>query len=584
MNVLGLSAFYHDSAACLLTDGVLVAAAQQERFSRIKHDRRFPSHAVASCLSAERLTIADVDCVAWYENPEQRLLRQRWLRERAPTGADAHAALDASKPERAIREVLGFEGPITYVAHHAAHAASSFYFSGFDQAGVMTVDAVGEWASTTYGRGAGTELEVFEEVRLPHSLGLFYSAITAYLGFRVNDGEYKVMGLAPYGSPRFVDALRRVLASDAGGGFRLDTEYVDLASRRAFSDRLAELLGRPPRAREEPIASFHQDVARSSQALLEDTLLEKVRWLHGRVGSPNLCLAGGVALNAVANGRILREGPFERLFVPPAPGDAGGALGAAALAHVERTGRRPEQGRLLHAQYGPRFADRIARQLAALGIQGIDHRGREALLLEHTVDRLITGRVVGWFHGRMEFGPRALGGRSILADPRDPAMRDRINALVKKREAFRPFAPSVLLSEARRHFELDHPAPFMLETCAVRSPLELPAITHVDGSARPQTVDPADQPRFAALIARFFQRTGCPMLLNTSMNVMDEPIASTPVDALRTMIAANLDSLVLDDFLVDRAHVPDRLAGLLLRESPLRDPAAAPASEVYESL
>ena len=564
MNILGISAYYHESACCLLQDGRLVAAAEEERFSRIKHDPRLPVSAFGFCLEAGRLSVADVDCIAYYESPVKKLSRQLWAGE--PVGAPpGQPWLDAGRPEREIREVLGFEGKILRFDHHQSHAASAFYFSGFQEAAVLTVDGVGEWATTSYGRGSGSELALFEEVEFPHSLGLLYSTLTAYLGFRVNDGEYKVMGLAPYGTARYADRLRQVLLSQPGGQYRLDLSYFDfLRGRRMFSDKLADLLEGPPRAPEAPLEPRHQDVARSLQLVLEEMLLEKVGFLRTRVDTPNLCMAGGVALNCVANGRILREGPFDRLFVQPAAGDAGGCLGAAALAHVELCGERPGHGRLGHAYLGPRYpVEEVAEQIRSLGISALDFRGREANLLEATVDRLLAGRVVGWFHGAMEFGPRALGARSLLADPRDPDMRERLNRLVKKREAFRPFAPSVLASEASGHFDLDHASEFMLETCAVRSPLSLPAITHVDGSARPQTVDPEQAPRYAALLAAFHRRTGCPLLVNTSFNVQGEPIVCTPLDALTSLSESEIDCLVLEDFLIDRPLLGDTLLGLL---------------------
>jgi carbamoyltransferase len=564
MNILGISAYYHESACCLLQDGRLVAAAEEERFSRIKHDPRLPVSAFGFCLEAGGLSVADVDCVAYYESPVKKLSRQLWAGE--PVGAaSGQPWLDALRPEREIREVLGFEGEILRFEHHQSHAASAFYFSGFQEAALLTVDGVGEWATTTYGHGSGAQLEIFEEVEFPHSLGLLYSALTSYLGFRVNDGEYKVMGLAPYGTPRYADRLRQVLLSQPGGQYRLDLSYFDfLRGRRMWSDKLAELLEGPPRSPEAPLEPRHQDLASSLQRVLEETLLQKVSYLRTRVDTPNLCMAGGVALNCVANGRILREGPFERLFVQPAAGDAGGCLGAAALAQVKLSGERPAHGRLAHAYLGPRFTvEQVAEQIGSLGVAALDFRGREADLLEATVDRLLAGQVVGWFHGAMEFGPRALGARSLLADPRDPDMRERLNRLVKKREAFRPFAPSVLASEAAQHFDLDHASEFMLETCAVRSPLSLPAITHVDGSARPQTVHPERARRYAALLAAFERRTGCPLLVNTSFNVRGEPIVCTPLDALTSMAESEIDCLVLEDFLIDRPLLGDTLLRLL---------------------
>ena len=565
MNVIGISAYYHEAACGLLQDGRLVAPAEEERFSRVKHDARLPVAAFRFCLEAGGLDVTDVDCVAFYESPVKKLARQLWAGRRAEAGT----GLDPLRAEREIREVLGFEGRLETFEHHASHAASTFFYSGFPEAAVLTVDGVGEWATTTYGRGDGADLTQFEDVEFPDSLGLFYSAITAYLGFRVNSGEYKVMGLAPYGEPRLLDVMRTIVRDAPGGSYSLDPACFDfVAGSRMFADALAERLGGPPRAPEAELTAFHHDVARSAQARLEEVLLDKVRYLHERVPSRHLCMAGGVALNCVANGRLLREGPFERLFVQPAAGDAGGCLGAAALAHRALTGRRPSAEPLAHAYLGPRFtADAIAAQLAAAEIDAHDFRGREAALLEATVDRLAAGQVVAWFHGAMEFGPRALGARSLLADPRLADMRERLNGLVKRREAFRPFAPSVLLADAAGHLELDHPSPFMLETCRVRSPLALPAVTHVDGSARPQTVDPAAAPRFGALLRAFGRRTGCPVLLNTSFNVRDEPIVCTPADALACVAGTEIDALVLEDFVIDRAMVPAGLRALAARRN-----------------
>jgi carbamoyltransferase len=586
MNVIGLSAFYHESACCLLQDGRLAAAAAEERFSRVKHDPRLPVEAFRYCLKAGRLGPADVDCVAYYESPTKKLARQLWAGVPRDESGDFFW-LDPQQPQRAIRERLGYEGPIEIFEHHQSHAASAFFFSGFRDAAILTVDGVGEWATTTYGRGRGATLEVFEQVHLPHSLGLLYSTITAYLGFRVNDGEYKVMGLAPYGRPRYVDQVRALIHSGPDGQYRLDMAYFDfLQGRTMYSGQLCDLFGAPPRERGAEIAPFHQDVARSLQVVLEEVLLEKVCYLARRVDSPDLCMAGGVALNCVANGRILREGPFERLFVQPAAGDAGTCLGAAALAHVQLTGERHTCEPLQHVYLGPgATSDEIAGLLSATGIPAHDFRQREAELLAAVVDRLERREVVGWFHGAMEFGPRALGARSILANPQDPGIRERLNQLVKKREAFRPFAPSVLYDHAARHFDLDHPSPFMLETCQVTSPLHLPGITHVDGSARPQTVDSISCPRYAALLEAFYRRTGCPMLVNTSFNMRGEPIVCTPADALFCMGNAGLDSLVLEDFLVDREMLPENWPKLFATwQHKSRSPFASAKSAIGENL
>jgi carbamoyltransferase len=563
MNIIGISALFHDAACCVLRDGRLVAAAEEERFSRDKHDASMPWRAFRYCLREARLDISDIDCVAYYESPTEKLGRQLWMSlPRLPiSSTDPASRLDAKRAERQIRRTLGYEGPIEFVGHHLSHASSAYHYSGFSDAAILTVDGVGEWTTTSYARASGTAIELIEDVEFPHSIGLLYSAVTDYLGFEVNEGEYKVMGLAPYGQPLYVDQFRKLFRSDPDGRYELDLKYFrfDLTDRM-YSDELVALLGREGRAAESEIEPFHTHVAASLQRVVEELLLEKVRYLHGQVGSDNLCLAGGVALNCVANGRIGREGPFERLFVQPAAGDAGGALGAAAAAHVRRTGR-PLSGRLEHAYLGPGYdGDEIAGLVSSLAADALDFRDKEADLLSAVADRLASGKIIGWFQGRMEFGPRALGARSILADPRDATMRDRINALVKKREAFRPFAPAVLESAMKQHFELDAPSPFMLRTCQVISKLDLPAITHVDGSARVQTVSASESPRFAALLEEFDRRTGCPILLNTSFNVRGEPIVCTPEDAIICFVRAGIDALVLGDFLIDRDGVSSAMS------------------------
>jgi carbamoyltransferase len=560
LNIIGISAHFHDAACCLLRDGKLVAAAQEERFSRVKHDPTIPRAAFGYCLKQGGISIADVDCVAYYEDPVVKLDRQLWmgLPELPPTAPEALFRLDPARAEREIRELLGFEGAVQLVPHHLSHAASSFFYSGFDDAAILTVDAVGEWATTSLGRASGSSIELFDEVRFPDSLGLLYSTITSYLGFEVNDAEYKVMGLAPYGQPVYLDQLSRLVESLPNGKFRLNPEYFDfMRGRRMYSEALCDLLGAPPRAPESEIPQFTKDVARSLQVLLEKLLLQLATHLHSVVPSENLCMAGGVALNCVANAAILRDGPFKRLFVQPAAGDAGGALGAAAIAHITRSGQRPERGRLEAVYLGPRYgSNEVAALLEATPLAFADFRGHERELLATVAERLADGKVIGWFHGGMEFGPRALGARSIIADPRRDEMRDRINALVKMREGFRPFAPAVLAEAASAHFDLDHPSPFMLETCQVKSSIGLPAITHVDGSARVQTVDARVSPRFHALIAEFARRTGCPILLNTSFNLRGEPIVCSPMDALLCFLRSDIDCLVLEDFVIERAGIP----------------------------
>jgi carbamoyltransferase len=562
LNIIGISAGYHDSACCLMQGGRVVAAAQEERFSRIKNDKAFPGNAFRYCLDHAGLTIADIDCVAFYEDPSLKLGRQIWMGMLPSLTQKRRASILGktlwTRPETEIRVLTGYDGPIEIVDHHLSHAASAYFFSGFDEAAILTVDGVGEWPTTTYNSAEGAEIKRFEQVDFPHSLGLFYSAVTGYLGFEVNEGEYKVMGLAPYGTPKYAKEIRQLIEDGPNGEYRLNLKYFAfLQQDKMFSDHLCELLGAPPRPHGSEITQFHMDVARSAQLVLEDVLLAKVRYLHGRVPSENLCMAGGVALNVVANSRCLREGPFKRLFVQPAAGDAGGCLGAAAVAHVRRTGVRPSQERMQHAYLGP--ANTVSETwnvLSSSGVKFCDYRENQAGIIDDVVNRLIEGQVVAWVWGRMEFGPRSLGARSILADPRRPEMQNRINALVKQREEFRPFAPAVLESSAHEHFALDHPSPFMLETCQVISPIALPAITHVDGSARIQTVTRATNPRFAALLERFYERTGCPILLNTSFNLRGEPISCSTMDAISCFGRSKMDTLVLEDFVVDRSDIP----------------------------
>ena len=563
MNIIGISYGYHDSACCLLRDGGLVAAAQEERFSRIKNDKEFPIAAFRYCLHSAGLTIADIDCIAFYEDPCIKLGRQLWMGMLPGITAGRRAAIRdrvlESDPEENIRRITGYEGPIEIVNHHLSHAASAYFYSGFEEAAILTVDGVGEWSTTSYNSASGSQVTCLGNVDFPHSLGLFYSALTGYLGFEVNEGEYKVMGLASYGRPTYVRQVRDMIEDGPQGEYRLNLRYFSfLLEDRMFSNALADLLGGPPRAPELEITQFHMDVACSAQTVLEEILLHKIGYLHDAAPSENLCMAGGVALNVVANSRCLNEGPFKRLFVQPAAGDAGACLGAAAIAHVRRAGSRPSRQQLRHVYLGPSNpVHEIRRILDASGIRYQDYCNDGDGLLECIVDRLVAGNVVAWVSGNLEFGPRSLGARSILADPRDPRMQDRINAVVKQRESFRPFAPAVLEEFASEHFALDHPSPFMLEICQVRSPLRLPAITHVDGTARVQTVRHDTHGRFAELLQRFYRRTGCPILLNTSFNLRGEPIVCSTIDALSTFGRSRIDALVLEKFLIERSDIPE---------------------------
>ncbi len=557
MNIIGISSFYHDSACCLLQDGNLVASVSEERFTRVRNDRRLPINAFRYCLEAGgNLNPSEIDCIAYYESPKKKLSRQLSMQRDSAQDSELFW-LDPRRPEREIREHLGFTGKFLTFDHHLCHAASSYFYSGFHDAAILTVDGVGEWATTTFGMGREDRLSILEEVHFPDSLGLFYSTLTDFLGFAVLSDEYKVMGLAPYGNPLYLDQVRLLIHSENGAQFRLNRTYFDFSQKsRMFTDAMTDLFGIPQRVPESEILQIHKDIARSLQVVLEEVLLEKVNTLHERVPSKNLCLSGGVALNCVANRRIRADGPFQNLFVQPASGDAGSALGAAALAHLALSGNRHSYSRLEHVYLGPSYpSDQISQTLEAMGIPYLDYRTCEEKLLEAVVERLTEQKVIGWFQGRMEFGPRALGARSILADPRDPTMRDRLNELVKKREGFRPFAPAILESRVQGHMKALQPSPFMTETCEVRSPIHLPAITHVDGSARLQTVSPSTHHRFARLLEQFEARTGCPILVNTSFNVRGEPIVCSPEDAIRCMGNSQIDVLVLEDFIIDKASI-----------------------------
>jgi carbamoyltransferase len=552
--VVGISAFYHDSACCILRDGKIIAAAEEERFSRIKNDSSLPVQAFRFCLSDAGISIADIDALSFYENPWKKLSRQIW----SDVFHGSWERINSNTPariENEIREKLRYEKKIFFFDHHMSHAASAFHFSGFEQAAILTVDGVGEWATTTYGIGSANKIDLFDQVEFPNSLGMLYSTITSFLGFKVNSGEYKVMGLAPYGAPKFLKHLEELFSIEEKGQYVLNMEYFDFINgKEMYSEKLVRLLGIEPRGHDEPVTQAHKDIANSLQTILESVLLKKVNFLYEKTKVPNLCMAGGVALNCVANGKILRQGPFKQLFVQPAANDAGGALGAAALAHLTLEKSAAVFKPITDMYFGPDFTNNaIARVLKASGINFKHFENDVNELINQTVKRLADGKIVGWFHGKMEFGPRALGNRSILADPRDPTMRDKINALVKKREAFRPFAPVVLEGKASAFFDIDHKSPFMLETCSVISDTFLPAITHVDLSARVQTVNENCNELLARLLIAFEKQSGIPILLNTSFNVNKEPIVCTPEDALRCFIIARLDCLVIGEYIVDRS-------------------------------
>jgi carbamoyltransferase len=597
MRILGVSAFYHDSAAALVEDGRIVAAAQEERFTRVKHDARFPRNAVTSCLEAGRLELDDIDYVVFYDKPFlkfERLL-ETYLAF-APRGLRSFSmAMPLWLKEKLFQKTLlrrelktflgdGTDRRLLFAEHHQSHAASAFYASPFEEAVVLTMDGVGEWATTSVGLGSGNRLEMHKEIHFPHSLGLLYSAFTYYTGFKVNSGEYKVMGLAPYGQPRYASLiLDKLIDLKADGSFRLDLSYFDYCTGlRMTSARFEELLGGPPRRANEPLTQRHMDLAASIQAVTDEVVLRLTRALAAETGAANLCLAGGVALNCVTNGKVLRDGRFRRLWVQPAAGDAGGALGAALCAYYHMQGQARHvatTGDAMQGSYlGPAYAqadieERLRRRGARFTTRGEDE------LIARTAAALVEGKAVGWFQGRMEFGPRALGARSILGDPRSPTMQSVLNLKVKYRESFRPFAPSVLREDVAEWFELDADSPYMLLVADVlkehrRDMTEaeqalfgieklnvprstIPAVTHVDYSARIQTVHQETNPRYHRLLSAFKARTGCPVLVNTSFNVRGEPIVCTPEDAYRCFMGSEIEVLVVGDcFLVKEEQDP----------------------------
>jgi len=569
LNILGLSFDYHDAAAALVVGGVPVAAAPEERFSRLKHDRRLPARSIEFCLKRAGLSAGDLDAVVFYEKPFRKLSRilagavstfpssgalfrramGAWIDERLWVGPRIEAALGVA-PEK-----------ILYCEHHLSHAASAFLCSPYDDAATLTVDGVGEWATAAIGRGsrAPFRLSLDAEMRYPHSLGLLYSAFTAYLGFEVNEGEYKVMGLAPYGTPRFADAVRGMIRPFADGSFRLDLDWFEFHRdpARAFSRKFEDAFG-PARAPEsgDPAGDKRLcDVAASVQLVCEEMMLGLAREARRRTGSPNLCLAGGVALNAVSNARLLREAGFDSVWIQPAGGDAGGALGAALYA-AHALGKSPARYEMRSAALGPEHtAAEAAGALTAAGLPFVETRGEDDLC-ERVSGLLAGGKVVGWHQGRSEWGPRALGQRSILADPRPAAMKDTVNAKIKFRELYRPFAPSVCAGAAAEWFDLPRdPAPdpyrFMLATANTRPDRRerLAAVTHVDGSSRVQAIDPAQSPLFHRLAESMGRVTGVPAALNTSFNLKGEPIVESPADAVSTFLASGMDALALGPFL-----------------------------------
>ena len=589
MNILGISAYYHDSAACLVRDGRIAAAAQEERFTRVKHDFSFPSNAVEYCLRSGGLSVEELDYVAFYDKPFRKFERiletylsfpgrgirsflqaiPLWLKQKLFLG-------------ETIRRELGYEGKIIFPEHHESHAASAFYPSPFEQAAILTVDGVGEWATTTCGTGRGNEIEIFTEQHFPHSLGLFYSAFTYFTGFRVNSGEYKMMGLAPYGEPVYVDLiLEELIDLKEDGSFRLNLDYFDYCvGLRMTNERFERLFGGPPRKPETEFTKREMDIARSAQAVTEEAMLRMARFVHRETGMKKLCLAGGVALNCVGNGRILREGPFDEIWIQPAAGDAGGAVGAALFTWHRYLGNPRKADNVHDRQFGsylgPEFKDEeIEGYLKRENFPY--HRLAPGEAAARVAELIAEEKVVGLFQGRMEFGPRALGARSIIGDARSPRMQRIMNLKIKFRESFRPFAPSVLEEDVSEYFKMGTASPYMLLTADVRNDKRVdggpgedmaglekvnqvrslvPAITHVDYSARIQTVNREHSPLYYDIIKSFKELTGCPVIINTSFNVRGEPIVMSPQHAYRCFMRTNMDYLVMGGFLIDKREQP----------------------------
>ncbi len=588
--ILGISAYYHDSAAALLKDGEIFAAAQEERFTRKKHDSDFPRNAIEYCLREAGISVDQLTHVVFYEKPFvkfERILETYlclsprgltqylqalplWLTKRLWMGDD-------------IGEELGYQGDVLFAEHHESHAASAFFPSPFEEAAVLTVDGVGEWSTTTYGVGKGNDLNILAELRFPHSLGLLYSAFTYYTGFKVNSAEYKVMGLAPYGEPKYVDRiLNDLIDLKEDGSVSMNMDYFGyLTGLRMTNSKFDSLFGGPPRKPESRLSQREMDLARSVQVVTEMAMLKLAKHVQEVTGQENLCLAGGVALNCVANGRILREGPFKRVWIQPAAGDAGGALGAALAVHYRykghpRTVRKEDamKGSLL----GPSYTDEeIEAELKRLG--AVYHKLDRQQFLEGVSDRLVQEKVVGWFSGRMEFGPRALGGRSIIGDPRSRNMQSVMNLKIKYRESFRPFAPSVLEDECSKVFEIASDSPYMLLVAPVQKDRriamteeqeklfgidklnvprsDIPAITHIDYSARIQTVNQQRNGLYHDMIRAFYEKTGCPLVVNTSFNVRGEPIVESPTDAYRCFMRTEMDCLAIGSFILDKNDQPE---------------------------
>jgi carbamoyltransferase len=590
MNILGISAFYHDSAACLVRDGAIVAAAQEERFTRKKHDFEFPKNAAQFCLSQAGISVEQVDFVVFYDKPVlkfERLL-ETYLTT-APSGFTSYAkAMPLWLKHKlwipdTIRNELNYSGEILFTEHHQSHAGSAFYPSPYQEAAILTIDGVGEWTTNSMGYGDGNQFSITKDIKFPHSLGLLYSAFTYFTGFKVNSGEYKVMGLAPYGEGKYTQAIYdNLIDLKEDGSFHLNLSYFNyLSGLTMTNDKFDDLFDGPRRKPETPLTQREMDLARSVQEVVEEAMLRQARCIHKETGSKNLCLAGGVALNCVGNGRVLREGPFKNIFIQPAAGDAGGALGAALCVwYGYLNNQRTANGKTdfqKQSLLGPEYNEsQIIEELREFG--AVYHRHSGSALFDEVARLLSEEKVIGWFQGRMEFGPRALGNRSIIGDPRSKLMQSKMNLKIKYRESFRPFAPAVLREDVTEYFDIDNDSPYMLLVAPVsekrRIPMtseqeklfgiaklniprsDIPAVTHVDYSARIQTVSQDQHPTFHSLLSAFKKRTGCSVLVNTSFNVRGEPIVMTPRDAYACFMRTEMDCLVLNDFVLLKEEQP----------------------------
>ncbi len=601
MYILGLSAFYHDSAACIIKDGEIIAAVQEERFSRKKHDASFPSHSILYCLREARIRPEEISNIVFYEKPFVKFERilETYLAF-APSGFPSFAKamplwikdklFQKSALTKMLNETLGNEvnwrDRLLFSEHHLSHAASAFFPSPFDSAAVLTIDGVGEWTTTSIALGKNNNLDILKEIHFPHSLGLLYSAFTYYTGFKVNSGEYKVMGLAPYGQPRYAELIKEKLINiSEDGSFQLDMSYFNYATGLTMTNKKFDsLFGGPARTSETELTQRHMDLAASVQKVTEEVVTKIGKGMVEETGEQNLCLAGGVALNCVANGILMREKVFKNIWIQPAAGDAGGALGAALavwfLHYKNERKLKSERDSMKGSYLGPSFSEKeIETELKACG--AVFDKLSDKDLIDQVAKAVVKGQAVGWMQGRMEFGPRALGGRSIIADPRSPSMQKQLNLKVKFRESFRPFAPSVLRDEVSEWFEHEADSPYMLLVANVKESKrrkmtseeqtyfginklnvprsEVPAITHVDYSARIQTVHKDTNPRFHQIISKFKEKTGCPILVNTSFNVRGEPIVCTPSDAFKCFMGTDLDVLAVDNFLLFKNRQDDRL-------------------------